>query len=110
MKRNILYTGMFIAGMALWTSCDHEPDFPGLDVKGETLTNVAKYADTYLGAAFTADNPAKETLPEWLQKKYYTCDKGSSAMITYKFAPSVPEYVSAVSAATAYTVTADDYI
>lgn len=109
MKRNILYTGMFIAGMALWTSCDHEPDFPGLDVKGETLTNVAKYADTYLGAAFTADNPAKETLPEWLQKKYYTCDKGSSAMITYKFAPSVPEYVSAVSAATAYTVTADDY-
>jgi hypothetical protein len=109
MKRNILYTSIFIAGMALWTSCDYEPDFPGLDVKGETLTNVAKYADTYLGAAFTDDNPARETLPEWLQKKYYTCDKGSSAMVTYKFAPSVPEYVSAVSAATAYTVTADDY-
>ena len=36
MKRNILYTGMFIAGMALWTSCDHEPDFPGLDVKGDS--------------------------------------------------------------------------
>lgn len=109
MKRNILYTGMFIAGMALWTSCDHEPDFPGLDVKGETLTNVAKYADTYLGAAFTADNPAKETLPEWLQKKYYTCDKGSSAMVTYKYAPSIPESVSAVSLATVYTVTAENY-
>lgn len=109
MKRNILYTSMLIAGMMLWTSCDHEPDFPGLDVKGETLTNVAKYTDTYLGAAFTADNPAKETLPEWLQKKYYTCDKGSSAMITYKFLSSVPEYVSAVSSATAYTVTAENY-
>lgn len=109
MKRNILYTGLLVAGMTLWTSCDHEPDFPGLDVKGESLTNVAKYADTYPGAAFNADNLAKETLPEWLLKKYYTCDKGSSAMVTYKYTPSIPEYVSAVSAATTYTVTAENY-
>lgn len=109
MKRNILYTSMLIAGMTLWTSCDHEPDFPGLDVKGETLTNVSKYTDTYLGAAFTADNPAKETLPGWLLKKYYTCDKGSSAMVTYKYAPTTPEYVSDVSAATLYTVKNEDY-
>lgn len=109
MKRNILYVSMLVAGMTLWTSCDHEPDFPGLDVKGETLTNVVKYTDTYLGAAFTEENPAKETLPEWLLKKYYTCDKGSSAMVTYKYAPSISENVSAISSATAYTVTADDY-
>lgn len=110
MKRNILYASMFITGVTLWTSCDHEPYFPGLDEKVDaSLAHVAKYTDTYLGAPFTADNPALNTLPEWLLQKYYTCDKGSSAMVTYKYTPTIPEYVAAVSTATSYTVTADDY-
>lgn len=109
MKRNIIYISILAAGMTLWTSCDHQPDFPGLDVDGEKLTNVVKYTETYVGETFSADKPAKNVLPAWLLKKYYTCDKGSTAMVTYKYAPTIAEAVSAVSNATLYTVTAENY-
>lgn len=106
--KNKLYLSILVAGIISFSSCDHEPDFPGVDEMSQP-TNLAKYVAAYSGAPFTADKPAKDALPAWLLGKYYTCDKGSTAMVDYKFVQSIPEYVSAVSSAAVYTLIADDY-
>lgn len=107
MKKNI-YLSILVAGTLAFSSCNHEPDFPGVDELSQP-TNVVKYAAVYSGAPFTADKPAKDALPAWLLSKYYTCDKASTAMVDYRFVQSIPEYVSAVSSASVYTLNAADY-
>lgn len=107
MKKKI-FLSILVAGTMTLGSCNHEPDFPGVEELSQP-TNVAKYAVTYVGAAFTAEQPAKETLPKWLKDKFYTCDKGSVATVNYKYIQSVPDYVTAVSSAQAITLSVDDY-
>lgn len=106
--KKILYLSIFATGILALGACDHEPDFPGLEEESQ-ITNVQEYVADYQGSAFTSANPAKSVLPAWLQDKYYTCDKGSKAMVNYKYINDVPEYVLAVSDATVYTLTAGDY-
>lgn len=107
MKKKI-FLSILVAGTITLGSCNHEPDFPGVDELSQP-TNVAKYAVTYVGAAFTAEQPAKETLPTWLKDKFYTCDKGSVAAVNYKYIQSVPDYVTAVSSAEVMTLSPDNY-
>lgn len=106
MKKILFFTSL-ILGLSL-TSCNNEPSFPGLDEISK-IPNVKKYSVAYGGAAFTADKPANTVLPEWLKAKYYTVDKGSTAMVDYKFAPSIPEYITEVSATGIYTLASADY-
>lgn len=107
MKKIYLFSTL-VAGLFAFSSCNNEPDFPGLDEKSE-LTNVAKYVTSYAGAVFSEDNPAKNTLPEWLDARYKTADKGSTAMVDYRFTLSIPEYVQEISNTKLYTLSADDY-
>lgn len=106
--KKIVYLSIFATGILALGSCNHEPDFPGLEEESR-ITNVQEYVTDYQGSAFTSANPARSVLPAWLQDKYYTCDKGSTAMVNYKYINDVPEYVLAVSGATVYTLTATDY-
>lgn len=107
--KKILYLSIFTTGILALGACDHEPDFPGLEEESQ-ITNVQEYVADYQGSAFTSANPAKSVLPAWLQDKYYTCDKGSKAMVNYKYINDVPEYVLAVSDANVYTLTSNDYV
>lgn len=107
MKKIYLFSA-FIAGLLTFNSCNNEPDFPGLD-EASQITNVAKYVTSYAGAIFSEDNPAKNTLPGWLDTKYKTADKGSTAMVDYKFTLSIPEYVQAINDAKPYTLTSENY-
>lgn len=106
--KKIIYLSILTAGILALGSCNHEPDFPGLEEESQII-NVKEYVADYQGSAFTSANPAKSVLPAWLQDKYYTCSKGSKAMVNYKFINDVPEYVLAVSNASVYTLTPSNY-
>ena len=106
--KKIFYLSVVTAGILALGACDHQPDFPGLE-KESQITNIKEYVSDYQGSPFTSVTPAKLVLPAWLQDKYYSCDKGSKAMVNYRYINDVPEYVLAVSAASVYTLVASDY-
>lgn len=107
MKKIYLFSTL-VAGLLMFNSCDNEPDFPGLD-KESQITNVAKYVTEYTGVVFAENNPARNTLPAWLDTKYKTADKGSTAMVDYKYTLTTPEYITALGATVPYTLGAEDY-
>ncbi|WP_321480084.1 choice-of-anchor J domain-containing protein [uncultured Bacteroides sp.] len=83
--KKILFFSILLAGVSsLFTSCNNEPNFDGLDDLSKP-TNLATYTDVYPGENFSADKLAKTVLPAWLLSKYYTCDEGSSASVTYNY-------------------------
>ncbi|MEG1615617.1 MAG: choice-of-anchor J domain-containing protein [Bacteroidales bacterium] len=86
MKRNN-YINLLFAGALAFGSCNVEPDFDGLEDMTKP-TNVKKYEEVYQGKVFNAENPAQATIPAWLNSKYYTCDKGSTAIVSYLFETS----------------------
>lgn len=91
MKKILLAT----AALAfMFTSCNHEPDFDGF--QEYTPDNLVKlqltYGGTYTGAngfnqgEDNSDDPkavAKTKIEEWLNKNYYTAEKGSEATVKY---------------------------
>lgn len=88
--KKILFISALLTS-AFLSSCDHEHDYPGLEeaalptlVKNYTITYDGKYP---AGGAFTSDNPVGTTIQDWLFTKYYACDKGSAAQVTYKYSP-----------------------
>lgn len=106
--KKIIFINILIAGVFAFSSCNNEPDFPGLDEKSQ-IPHVVKYAASYAGAVFSEDKPAKDVLPAWLLGRYYTADKGSTAMVDYKYAVSIPEYVLQISGTEPYTLDPADY-
>lgn len=106
--KKILFLSTLIVGALALNSCNNTPDFPGLEDKTQ-IPHVVKYVTTYAGATFSEDKPAKDVLPEWLYGKYYTADKGSTAMVNYKFTVSTPEYIKALGSTKPYTLTAENY-
>lgn len=89
--KKILFISALLTSVLFLGSCNHESDFPGLD-EATQIKLVKNYNITYDGAyptggAFTFDNPPSAKLPAWLYTKYYACDKGSTATVTYKYNP-----------------------
>lgn len=111
--KKIIYIGLFAMMAFSMNSCDHEHEYPGVD-EASRPTNVVNLKLDYDGAypsggAFSETSPASDIIPDWLKKTYYTVDNGSTAKVSYLFAPTVPEYVTVFSNAKSYTVTSDDY-
>jgi len=135
--KNIIALAL-IGGVAL-TGCDYNADnFEGLDEKIEltdvqtleyTLTdsdyttlsekassissaNAAALKAVGTAKAFSAENPASELIPYYLAYnggRFYTLSDGSSIKVTYNNRVDAPEIITAMSAATGYTLSDDDY-
>lgn len=135
--KNIIALAL-IGGFAL-TGCDYNADnFEGLDEKIEltdvqtleyTLTdsdyatlkskasNISSANADALKAvgtdkAFSAENPASKLIPYYLAYtggRFYTLSDGSSIKVTYNNRIDAPEIITAMSAATGYTLSDDDY-
>lgn len=135
--KNIIALAL-IGGVAL-TGCDYNADnFEGLDEKVtitdvqtleytltdsdyETLSSKASNISSANAAAlkavgtakaFSEENPAAELIPYFLAYnggRFYTLSNGSSIKVTYNNIVDAPEIISALEAATDYTLTTDDY-
>lgn len=135
--KNIISLAL-IGGFAL-TGCDYNADnFEGLDEMVEltdvqsleyTLTdsdyetlsskassissaNAAALKAVGTAKAFSTENPAAELIPYFLAYnggRFYTLSDGSSIKVTYNNKVDSPEIIAALSAATGYTLSTDDY-
>lgn len=79
MKKNIW---MVLAAASLMTACDYnEKYFEGFDETDQS--NVQKYTVEYTEKTFKETESAKDVIIPWLTQKYYTCDNGSFASVSY---------------------------
>jgi hypothetical protein len=90
--KKILFTTAVLALM--FTSCNHEPDFEGLQKyhPGNMAKLQLSYGGTYTGANgfnMGEDDPedpnavAKTKIEDWLNTNYYSAENGSEATIKY---------------------------
>lgn len=90
MKKNVLGV---LAVASLMTACDYnEKYFEGFDETNQT--NVQKYTVEYTDKTFKANESAKDVIIPWLTNKYFTCDNGSFASVSYMQEGTVTEEVS----------------
>lgn len=87
MRKNIFF--MLLLSLSI-TACDYnEKYFKGLDEMSEPKSE-AKYVLEYDGGYpkdgyFSPVNKPTEVIPGWLWDKYFSADKGSTAVVTYKY-------------------------
>lgn len=92
MKKILFITTLFTSALVL-SSCNHEPDFPGLDeatrptaVKKITVDFAGTYPSKQTGGNyFTESVPASDVIPSWLSSKYYSLDSASIATVAYDY-------------------------
>ena len=58
---------------------------------------------------FPTEELAHKYLPTFAANKYYTSDKGSAVVFSYKVSSSTPEYIVKLNAASAYELSSEDY-
>ncbi len=58
---------------------------------------------------FPSEDLARKYLPTFAASKYYTSDKGSAVVFSYKVSSSTPEYIVKLNAASSYELSSEDY-
>lgn len=58
---------------------------------------------------FPTEELAHKYLPTFAANKYYTSDKGSAVVFSYKVSSSTPEYIVKLNAASSYELSSEDY-
>ena len=87
MRKNLFF--MLVVSL-MFAACDYnEKNFEGLDEMSEPK-NEAKYTLEYDGVYpkdgyFSPANKPTAVIPAWLWGKYFSVDKGSQAVVTYKY-------------------------
>jgi hypothetical protein len=107
--KKILFISALLTSVLLLGSCNHESDFPGLD-EATQIKLVKNYSATFTGTYptagyFSAKSEVEGAVKTWLTKNYYSCDSGSTAKVTVKFADVVP----APTVTKSYTLLTADY-
>lgn len=58
---------------------------------------------------FPSEDLARKYLPTFAASKYYTSDKGSAVVFSYKVSSSTPEYIVKLNASSSYELSSEDY-
>ena len=58
---------------------------------------------------FPSEDLARKYLPTFAASKYYTSDKGSAVVFSYKVSSSTPEYIVRLNASSSYELSSEDY-
>ncbi|MDE5996626.1 MAG: hypothetical protein K2G77_00275, partial [Muribaculaceae bacterium] len=103
-----------VSGTYTLTTEDYEAISKLMQAKAQTDEEKAEAKAIASNCFFNKDGnyPASVALPPFLETAafpYYLASNGSTADISYAEAANVPEILSAISRATQYTVSKDDY-